>query len=66
VKTMDQKTINPQKLFNAKDLAQFLGVSHPTALNLMKSPNFPSVQISGSRKVAYGALMDFLKCQKVV
>ena len=53
-----------QKLLDATDLKEFLNISHPTALKLMKRPGFPSVMIAGRRKVAFEALMGYLKCQK--
>jgi predicted DNA-binding transcriptional regulator AlpA len=54
----------PTKLLDATALAEFLEISHPTALGLMKDPLFPAVMVCGRRKVAFGALMEYLKCQK--
>ncbi len=45
------------------DVQEILGISHPTALKLMRDPSFPSVLVGKRRKVALPAFLEWLKCQ---
>ena len=56
---------NTAELLQVKDLQKILGIGRDKCYTLMRSKNFPSVQIQKTLYVSRTALYDWLKNDKV-